>query len=132
MLPGAIRASNHATRIIMSNILNTSDPITVSDSAAKRIAAIVANESNHALKLRLSVSGGGCSGFQYGFALDDKDEQGDIQINKGGATVVVDEMSLLYLVGCELDYVEDLTGAYFRVHNPNAQSSCGCGNSFSM
>ncbi len=116
----------------MSEASQTDTLVTVSASAAKRIAAIVAHERNNALKLRLSVSGGGCSGFQYGFELDEKHEEGDVVIERDGATVVVDEMSLLYLTGSELDYVEDLTGSYFRVHNPNAQSSCGCGTSFAI
>ena len=107
-------------------------PFLVSDRAAQRIAEIIAREGKDDLKLRISVSGGGCSGFQYGFDLDDKDEDGDITVNKGDATVVIDGMSLLYMMGCEVDYVEDLTGSYFRVHNPNASSSCGCGNSFAI
>ncbi|MEO1019936.1 MAG: iron-sulfur cluster insertion protein ErpA [Pseudomonadota bacterium] len=116
----------------MTTATNSNDSVKVSANAAKRIAKIVANENNDALKLRLSVSGGGCSGFQYGFELDDKEEDGDIVIKRDNATVVIDGMSLLYLTGSELDYVEDLTGSYFRVNNPNAQSSCGCGTSFSI
>ena len=107
-------------------------PFTVTDSAARRIAEIVAREGKHDLKLRVSVSGGGCSGFQYGFDLDDRDEDGDITVRNGPATVVIDGMSLLYMMGCEVDFVEDLTGSYFRVNNPNASSSCGCGNSFAV
>ena len=83
-------------------------------------------------RLRVSVSGGGCSGFQYVFALDDKSEDGDILVERDGAAVVVDGMSLMYVLGAELDYVEDLTGSYFRVKNPNASSSCGCGTSFAI
>ena len=107
-------------------------PFGVSERAASRISRIVAQEENQDLKLRISVSGGGCSGFQYGFDLDDRSEEGDVAVEAGEATVVVDGMSLLYLVGCELDFVEDLTGSYFRVNNPNASSSCGCGNSFAV
>ena len=91
-----------------------------------------ARESQPGLKLRISVSGGGCSGFQYGFALDQHDEDGDIAIERDGAKVVIDGMSLMYMLGCEVDYVEDLTGSYFRVSNPNATASCGCGNSFAV
>jgi iron-sulfur cluster insertion protein len=108
------------------------DPITVTDSAARRIATIVAREGDPAARLRVSVSGGGCAGFQYGFALDASDEPGDILVERGDARVVVDAMSLMYVLGAELDFVEDLTGSYFRVRNPNAASSCGCGTSFSI
>ncbi len=107
-------------------------PFTLSERAGERISRILAAEGRPGVKLRVSVSGGGCSGFQYGFALDDKDEAGDIAVEQAGATVVIDGMSLLYMMGCEVDYIEDLTGSYFRVHNPNAASSCGCGNSFSV
>lgn len=107
-------------------------PFGLTESAARRIRGIVEQEGKADLRLRVSVSGGGCSGFQYGFALDDKDEDGDILIEKDGAAVVVDGMSLMYVLGAELDYVEDLTGSYFRVSNPNATSSCGCGSSFAI
>ena len=83
-------------------------------------------------RLRVSVSGGGCSGFQYQFALDDKSEDGDIVVERDGAALVVDGMSLMYVLGAELDFVEDLTGSYFKVTNPNASSSCGCGTSFAI
>lgn len=107
-------------------------PLTVTDSAARRIAKVLAAEGRPDARLRVSVSGGGCSGFQYVFALDDKSEDGDIVIDGDGASVVVDGMSLLYVIGAELDFVEDLTGSYFRVKNPNASSSCGCGTSFAI
>lgn len=104
----------------------------VTDSAAKRVKAIVAGEDRPGLRLRISVSGGGCSGFQYGFALDDKDEEGDVLVERDGAQVVVDGMSLMYLLGSRLDFVDDLTGSYFRMENPNASSACGCGTSFAV
>ncbi|MFO1067176.1 MAG: iron-sulfur cluster insertion protein ErpA [Geminicoccaceae bacterium] len=107
-------------------------PFSLTPGAARRIRTIVAGEGKPGLRLRVSVSGGGCSGFQYGFALDDKDEDGDVRIDRDGATVVVDGMSLMYVLGAELDYVEDLSGSYFRVSNPNASSSCGCGSSFAI
>jgi iron-sulfur cluster insertion protein len=116
----------------MAEIKARPAPIRVSERAARRIKEILAREDRPALKLRVSVSGGGCSGFQYGFALDDQNEDGDIAIEQGGARVVIDGMSLMYMIGCEVDYVEDLTGSYFRVTNPNATSSCGCGNSFAV
>jgi iron-sulfur cluster insertion protein len=108
------------------------DPLTVTESAARRIRSILERESRQGLRLRVSVSGGGCSGFQYGFALDDKEEPGDILIEREGAPVVIDGMSLMYVLGAQLDFVEDLTGSYFRMSNPNASSACGCGNSFAI
>src|ERR671919_1266352 len=116
----------------MAEIKARPDPIKVSERAAQRIGEILAREGQADLKLRISVSGGGCSGFQYGFVLDDQSEDGDIAIEQGGARVVIDGMSLMYVLGCEVDYVEDLTGSYFRVTNPNATASCGCGNSFAI
>ena len=116
----------------MAEIKARPDPFRVSERAARRIGEILAREGQPDLKLRVSVSGGGCSGFQYGFALDDQAEDGDIAIERDGARVVIDGMSLMYMIGCEVDYVEDLTGSYFRVTNPNATASCGCGNSFAV
>jgi iron-sulfur cluster insertion protein len=116
----------------MAEIKARPDPFQVSERAARRIGEILAREGQAGLKLRISVSGGGCSGFKYGFALDDHDEDGDVAVNRDGARVVIDGMSLMYMLGCEVDYVEDLTGSYFRVTNPNASASCGCGNSFAI
>jgi iron-sulfur cluster insertion protein len=116
----------------MAEIKARPDPFQVSERAVRRIGEILGREDQPDLKLRISVSGGGCSGFQYGFALDDRAEDGDIAIERDGAKVVIDGMSLMYMLGCEVDYVEDLTGAYFRVTNPNATASCGCGNSFAV
>jgi iron-sulfur cluster insertion protein len=116
----------------MAEIKARPDPFRMSERAARRISEILAREGQPDLRLRVSVSGGGCSGFQYDFALDDQAEDGDIAIERAGARVVIDGMSLMYLIGCEVDYVEDLTGSYFRVTNPNATASCGCGNSFAV
>jgi iron-sulfur cluster insertion protein len=116
----------------MSEIKARPAPIAVTESAARRIAALAAREGRPAARLRVSVSGGGCSGFQYGFALDERDEEGDVLVERDGAAVVVDGMSLMYVLGAEIDFVEDLSGSYFRVKNPNASSSCGCGTSFSV
>jgi iron-sulfur cluster insertion protein len=107
-------------------------PLQLSASAARRIASVARAEGKAEARLRVSVSGGGCSGFQYLFALDDKSEDGDIVIERDGAAVVIDGMSLMYVIGSELDFVEDLTGSYFKVKNPNASSSCGCGTSFAI
>jgi iron-sulfur cluster insertion protein len=116
----------------MAEIKARPGPFSVTDRAVQRISEILAEEGQANQKLRITVSGGGCSGFQYGFALDDHDEEGDIAVEREGARVVIDGMSLLYMVGCEVDFIEDLTGSYFRVSNPNATASCGCGNSFAI
>lgn len=112
--------------------MSQAPPIDVTESAAKRINAIIAHEGKPGLRLRVSVSGGGCSGFQYKFDLDEADEDGDVLIEREGAQVVVDGMSLMYVLGSKIDFVENLTGSYFKVDNPNAASSCGCGTSFSI
>jgi iron-sulfur cluster insertion protein len=104
----------------------------VTESAARRIAYLMAQEDTPDLKLRIAVSGGGCSGFQYGFSFDDAVNPDDRVFTRDGATVVIDETSLELLGGAEIDFVEDLVGAAFQVRNPNATSSCGCGNSFSI
>jgi iron-sulfur cluster assembly accessory protein len=105
--------------------------VTVSDSAARRIAEIVAAESVNKL-FRVSVEGGGCSGFQYKFDLVAAPEADDLVIAKGGATVLVDPVSLQYMSGSVIDFVDDLIGASFKIKNPNATASCGCGTSFTI
>jgi iron-sulfur cluster assembly accessory protein len=106
-------------------------PVTVSARAAKRIADILKNESADA-KLRVAVTGGGCSGFQYNFAIDDARMDDDLVVERDGATVLIDPVSLDFLKGAEIDFVDDLIGQSFRINNPNATSSCGCGTSFSV
>ena len=106
--------------------------ITISDSAARRIAALKAQEAAEGAFLRIAVSGGGCSGFQYGLSFDEQTSPDDVVFEHGGVTVVVDDVSLDLLNGAEVDFVEDLMGASFQIKNPNAASSCGCGNSFSI
>lgn len=107
-------------------------PVGLSERAAARVAALIEQQGNPDLKLRLTVSGGGCSGFQYGFDFDEAQKGDDIVVERDGVTLLVDSMSLLYLMGSEVDYVEDLVGASFQVVNPNASSSCGCGSSFAI
>ncbi len=107
-------------------------PFKISQSAARRIAEIVRADGKPGLKLRVAVSGGGCSGFQYGFTLDDTHNPDDILVEENGVGVLVDQISLDYLKNAEIDFVRDLSGASFQVRNPNATSSCGCGNSFSV
>jgi iron-sulfur cluster insertion protein len=116
----------------MGEIKSRPAPLAVTASAARRIRAISEREGHPEAKLRISVSGGGCSGFQYKFDLDADEEPGDIRIDQDGASVLIDDMSLMYVLGAQLDFVEDLTGSYFRVSNPNATSSCGCGSSFAI
>jgi len=106
--------------------------ITISDSAARRIAALKTQEAAEGAFLRIAVSGGGCSGFQYGLSFDEERNPDDVVFEHGGVRVVVDEVSLDLLNGSEVDFVEDLMGASFQIKNPNAASSCGCGNSFSI
>jgi iron-sulfur cluster insertion protein len=106
--------------------------ITVSASAARRIAEVMTAEGATGAFLRVSVSGGGCSGFQYGFTIDDTRQEDDRVFQKDGVEVVIDETSLELLGGAEIDFVEDMMGAAFQIKNPNAASSCGCGNSFSV
>lgn len=108
------------------------DEFLISQNAAKQIAHLVDVESKPALMFRVSVSGGGCAGFQYGFDLDDRVAEDDRVFEKDGAKVVVDQTSLDLIRGSELDFVEELVGSYFAVKNPNAASSCGCGTSFSI
>jgi iron-sulfur cluster assembly accessory protein len=106
-------------------------PVTLSESAARRISRILAKEPA-GTALRVSVSGGGCSGFQYGFDLDAKKADDDIVIERDGALVFIDPVSLPYMGGSEIDFVDSLIGQSFQVHNPNATASCGCGTSFSI
>ena len=106
--------------------------INVTSSAARRIAEVMATEAGVGAFLRIAVSGGGCSGFQYGFTIDDSRQAEDRVFEKDGVAVVVDETSLELLNGAEIDFVEDMMGASFQIKNPNAASSCGCGNSFSV
>ena len=109
----------------------TALPVTVSARAAKRIAEILKTEPANTV-LRLAVTGGGCSGFQYNFALDETRMDDDLVVERDGATVLIDPVSLDFLKGAEIDFSNDLIGAAFKVNNPNAQSSCGCGTSFSV
>ncbi|WP_241646821.1 iron-sulfur cluster insertion protein ErpA [Rosenbergiella metrosideri] len=107
-------------------------PLQFTDAAANKVKTLVADEDNPELKLRVYITGGGCSGFQYGFTFDDKVNDGDMTIEKQGVALVVDPMSLQYLVGGSVDYTEGLEGARFIVTNPNAKTTCGCGSSFSV
>ncbi len=106
--------------------------VSVSASAARRLAEIIAAEGSAGMVLRVAVSGGGCSGFQYGFTLDDTLQDDDVVIERDGVRVAIDSVSIDLLAGAEIDFVDELAGAAFRIRNPNAASSCGCGNSFAV
>ena len=106
-------------------------PLIFTDSAAAKVADLIAEEGNPELKLRVFVQGGGCSGFQYGFTFDDAVNEDDTSFEKNGVTLLVDSMSFQYLVGAEIDYKEDINGSQFVIKNPNATTTCGCGSSFS-
>ncbi|MCH6548413.1 MAG: iron-sulfur cluster insertion protein ErpA [Proteobacteria bacterium] len=105
-------------------------PLIFTDAAARKVSELIQEEDNPDLMLRVFVSGGGCSGFQYGFTFDEKIEEGDSSIENQGVTLIVDPMSVQYLIGAEIDYKEDLQGAQFIIRNPNAITTCGCGSSF--
>ena len=112
--------------------VQTALPIEFTDAAARKVKALVEEEENPNLKLRVYVTGGGCSGFQYGFTFDEAAAEDDIRITNDGVTLLVDPMSYQYLMGSEIDYVEGLEGSKFVVNNPNATTTCGCGASFSI
>lgn len=106
--------------------------LTFTDNAAQKVKALIKEEGNNALKLRVYITGGGCAGFQYGFTFDENVNEGDTEIENAGVTLVVDPMSYQYLAGSEVDYVENLQGSQFLIRNPNASTTCGCGSSFSV
>lgn len=106
-------------------------PLNFSAAAAAKVKGLIQEESNDALMLRVFVTGGGCSGFQYGFTFDETCNEGDTRVEKDGVTLLIDPMSFQYLAGAEIDYTEGLEGAQFVIRNPNATTTCGCGSSFS-
>lgn len=106
-------------------------PLVFTDSAANKVKELILEEGNPELKLRVFVTGGGCSGFQYGFTFDEVMAEDDTMMEKNGVTLLIDPMSFQYLVGAEIDYTEGLQGSQFVIKNPNATSTCGCGSSFS-
>ena len=108
------------------------DPLIFTDSAVEKVRELIEEENNEALMLRVFISGGGCSGFQYGFSFDEKITEGDTIVEKEGVKLLIDPMSIQYLTGAEIDYSEGLEGAQFVIRNPNAQTTCGCGSSFSV
>jgi len=115
----------------MNAAVEIPSPLVFSDSAAAKVRQLIDEEGNEALKLRVFVQGGGCSGFQYGFTFDEVINEDDTTMERNGVTLLIDSMSYQYLVGAEIDYKEDLEGAQFVIKNPNATTTCGCGSSFS-
>lgn len=107
-------------------------PLQFSSAAASKVRELIAEEGNDALKLRVYIQGGGCSGFQYGFEFDEQQGEDDLSIQTDGVTLLVDPLSLQYLMGAEVDYTESLHGAQFVIRNPNAKTTCGCGSSFTV
>ena len=116
------------------SVVQTAEPVILSftDSAADKVQSLISEEGNDNLKLRVFVTGGGCNGFSYGFTIDNEVCHDDTLLQQGGINLVVDSMSFPYLVGAKVDYSEDLNGSRFYGDNPNASSTCGCGNSFSV
>ena len=115
----------------MNAITEMPAPFVFTDNAAEKVKTLIEEEGNPELKLRVFVTGGGCSGFQYGFTFDEAINEDDTTMQKNGVTLLIDAMSYQYLVGAEIDYKEDLEGAQFVIKNPNATTTCGCGSSFS-
>jgi iron-sulfur cluster insertion protein len=116
----------------MNAITEMPAPLIFTDAAATKVKSLIDEEGNPELKLRVFVTGGGCSGFQYGFTFDEEAAEDDTRMEKNGVTLLIDAMSYQYLVGAEIDYQEGLEGAQFVIKNPTATSTCGCGSSFSV
>jgi len=116
----------------MNTATETASPLIFTDSAAHKVKQLIEEEGNENLMLRVFVTGGGCSGFQYGFTFDESIQDGDTKVENAGVTLLVDPMSVQYLTGAEIDYKEDLSGSQFVIRNPNATTTCGCGSSFSV
>ena len=117
----------------MSNTIKLEQAdIIFSDSAANKVSMLIKEEKNKNLHLRVYITGGGCSGFSYGFTFDEEYKEGDVCVENNGVQLVIDPMSYQYLIGATVDYLEDLQGSRFIIHNPNAKTTCGCGSSFSV
>ncbi len=116
----------------MNSVTEAQEPLIFTDNAANKVKELIAEEGNAELKLRVFVSGGGCSGFQYGFTFDEMVNDDDTVLDKNGVQLLIDPMSFQYLVGAEIDYQEGLEGSQFVIKNPSATTTCGCGSSFSV
>ncbi|HET7370154.1 MAG TPA: iron-sulfur cluster insertion protein ErpA [Gammaproteobacteria bacterium] len=116
----------------MNEVAEAPSTLVFTEAAALKVKSLIEEEENPGLKLRVYVTGGGCSGFQYGFSFDENVEEGDTEVENCGVTLLVDPMSYQYLSGAEIDYTEGLQGEQFVIRNPNAQTTCGCGSSFAV
>lgn len=123
---------NAVTEIQNADIDNMPAPLIFTDNAAKKVKELIEEEGSPDLKLRVFVSGGGCSGFQYGFTFEEEVNEDDTQVQKDTVTLLIDPMSLQYLMGAEIDYQDSLQGSQFVIRNPQATTTCGCGSSFSV
>ena len=129
--PAIAQKSAEQEPAVQRNYKQLDAPLVFTSAAAHKVAELIREEGNAALKLRVYISGGGCSGFQYGFSFDEEQAEDDLAVQKDGVTLLVDPLSLQYLLGAEVDYSESLHGAQFSIRNPNAKTTCGCGSSFS-
>jgi iron-sulfur cluster insertion protein len=111
---------------------NNMEQVEITESAIAKVSELLAEENNPNLKLRTFVQGGGCSGFQYGFTFDEEQNEDDFIIERPGMIILIDAMSMQYMIGATIDYKEELMGSSFTIKNPNAESTCGCGSSFSV
>jgi iron-sulfur cluster insertion protein len=125
-------AERHLMPMTTPSYQDLDAPLGFTPAAAAKVAALIADEGNAELKLRVYITGGGCSGFQYGFEFDEASNEDDVAVQRDGVTLVVDPLSLQYLMGAEVDYRESLAGSQFVIRNPNAKTTCGCGSSFSV
>ncbi|HFQ13423.1 MAG TPA: iron-sulfur cluster insertion protein ErpA [Gammaproteobacteria bacterium] len=116
----------------MTATTDTDSPVIFTEAAANKVKSLIAEEGNDKLMLRVFITGGGCSGFQYGFTFDENIQEGDTRVENCGVTLLIDPMSFQYLNGAEVDYKESLEGSQFIINNPNATTTCGCGSSFSV
>jgi len=114
------------------SVVQTDNPINFTDAAALKVKELITEEGNPEIKLRAYITGGGCSGFQYGFSFDEELNDDDFHIENQGVTLLIDSMSFQYLIGADIDYKEDVGGAHFIIRNPSAKTTCGCGSSFSV
>ncbi len=119
------------TLLSIPDYRNSGAPLLFTDAAARKVQELIAEEGNLALKLRVYITGGGCSGFQYGFTFDESQAEDDLAVERQGVTLLCDPLSLQYLTGAQIDYAENLSGSQFVISNPNAKTTCGCGSSFS-
>lgn len=123
---------NNVTEMQHADLADMPAPLVFTDNAAKRVKELIEEESSPDLKLRVFVGGGGCSGFQYGFTFEEEVNEDDTQVQKNSVTLLIDPMSLQYLMGAEIDYQDGLQGSQFVIRNPQATTTCGCGSSFSV